>query len=255
MQAVFSIRRIIGLCLLTGICVAVGAEESSTVSNVAVQLVSGQVIKGEIVMKNDEIIVLHTPSGRTYQFPVAEVRTVESLAKTKDKPSFSSDVAARANPVAVRIQASVGGIWVPREQSGTAFGVDVAMGTRNLLNRQIFLGGSVSYRGAVIRQNLHFIPVQLVASVPCMPSSKHSPEVGVSVGYGFSAGSSQGGVCCGVDVAWRYCFNQHSALLLGLNTFFQQTSAEVEEMVDERRYAYSAGRGLVALNVKLALQF
>ncbi len=255
MQAVFSIRRMIGLCLLTGICAAVGAEEPPTMPEVAVRLASGQVIKGEIMMRNDEIIVLHTPSGKTYQFPVTEVQAVESVAKTKDKTSLASSATVPTNPVAVRVQAAAGGIWIPGERSGATFGIDVAVGTRNLLNRRIFLGGSVGYRGAVIHQTLHFIPVQLMASVPCMPASKHSPEVGVSVGYGFSAGPSKGGVCCGVDVAWRYCCSPRTALLLGLNTSFQQTTVEIEETVDERQYTYSAGRGLVALNVKLALQF
>lgn len=221
-----------------------------------VVLQSGQTMQGEIVMQNDEVILLRDADGRRYQFLQSEVQSIQADSVVSSAPLSTSDT--QHSKVSLRLDVAGGALFVPSYNTGGFFSADLAIGTRNLANRRIFLGGSIGYQFAnspVHRFTNHFIPLMAVVSVPLM-DGKHAPEIGAGIGYGFAVKSPQkGGMTAQLDLSWRYQYSASSALLLGVRTRFQQAKVDYTEVIDGKEYNSPQGRCFVSVGVHLSLLF
>lgn len=226
-----------------------------------VVLQSGQTMQGEIVMQNDEVILLRDAGGHRYQFLQSEVQSIQADSVLSSAPLSTSDT--QHSKVSLRLDVAGGALFVPSYNTGGFFSADLAIGTRNLANRRIFLGGSIGYQFTnssvatpVAHQSInHFIPLMAVVSVP-LTEGKHAPEIGAGIGYGFAVKSPQkGGMTAQLDLSWRYQYSASSALLLGVRTRFQQAKVDYTEVIDEKEYNSTQGRCFVSVGVHLSLLF
>ena len=223
-----------------------------------VVLTTGRTVDGTIVIENDEVIIIRDADGRRYQFPRSDVQEVTKGEEKDETPVQQEQEKERKDEgigkVALRLDAGVAALCVPSERWGEAFGIDLQIGSRNLLDSRVFIGGSVGYMGALTNKLYSFIPLQLIFSVPLM-EGKHAPEIGFGLGYGFAVRQPAGGLAARIDFGYRYQFSKKSALLVGLQTRFQQARIDVVETVAGNDYTNCVGRSFVTLGLRLGLQF
>ncbi|MCQ2342457.1 MAG: hypothetical protein MJZ75_03055 [Paludibacteraceae bacterium] len=220
-----------------------------------VTLHSGQVIRGQVQVCNDEIVLVRDSEGRRFQFLRSAVSSIEEDSMPVDTVVTVVAVEGKSK-AALRLDMSGGALFVPSVNNGGYGAIDLQIGTRQIGNRHIFIGGSVGYHAAVLPHQLNnFLPLAVVVSVPLI-EQRHAPELGAAIGYAFALKQPvQGGMMAKVDLSWRYNYSESSALLLGVQARFQQAQMEVVEEVNGQEYTSSLGRNMVSLGLRLALIF
>ncbi len=223
-----------------------------------ITLRSGKVVTGSVILQNEDVIVLKDATGARFQFPMADVEKVEESTEEEVAAAAPEKEEESVPKVALRICLTGGGSAVPdRHQQPTMggnFGAEVQIGSRNLMNKRVFVGGSIGYSGIFAGQTYSLIPLKAIASVP-LTDGRHAPEVGMNIGYAFGTGPVRGGLTGGAEVSWRYQINQKLAFLLGVHTRFTQVTIPVEEIVNTQIYINNVGRTIVCFGLTSAIQF
>lgn len=219
-----------------------------------VTLRSGEKKVGTILMQNEQVLLLRDASGARFQYPLSEV-----LAITEDEvPEVQEEVAAvrqSSKHVSVSLQLAGGGAFVPSGRSGGVLGVDLAIGSYRIKDRPFFLGGTVGFRTVFLGDDYTLIPIRLKAEMPIL-EGKHTPLVGLAVGYGIATGKHmRGGLNAGVDAGWQYRFRPGKALALTAYCEFQNVKMPVVDTYVEHRYESNALRSLLSTGVRASLYF
>ena len=221
-----------------------------------VVLHSGQQIKGEILLNNDEVIIVRKKDGLRYQIPKAEVQSIynETIRKST---ADTTNVATKK--VAIRLTATGGLAYIPHQGWGGMTEENLMIGTYNLLDKQIFLGGSVGFRGVFRGINQYtWIPLQIITYLPIstIPTTKHRPLIGASFGYAFSTNKqADGGLCAGIECGYWCRINNRSSLSIALTTQWQQTRIDVIETIQQVEYTNRIGCNLIGIGLKANIQF
>ncbi len=207
-------------------------------------------------MQNDDVVLIRDRDGRRYQYPMSEVSDIQ-----QDSTILQDTVVVDETPVnttgkvALRLDMAGGGVFVPAMTNGGGGAVDLQIGTRNLANRRVFVGGGVGYMFARTDRSCHFIPLTAVFSMPLM-EGRHAPELGAALGYAFAVKQPDGGgMMAKLDFSWRYQYSESSALLVGVQVRFQQAKMQYEEQVNDNTYSSTLGKNIVLVGLRLALVF
>ena len=237
------------VCLWLGVVLSLQAE--------VVLLRSGQVIKGEILLNNEEVVILRQKDGLRYQYPQTEV--VSITEDSQIVADIDTTAVERAKVVDVGLSVYGGAAFVPHKGIGGTTDVQAMVGSHNLLNQRIFLGGSFGYRGVFVGEDTYsWIPVQLVLQTPIAISGsiEHKPLIGACFGYAFALNKEyQGGLCAGLDVGMLFCLNDRSSLSLSLTAQWQQAHIHVVETINKVEYTNFVGCNIVGLGIKFGLRF
>lgn len=240
------------ICLFLLLVCLPWVESSAEVVTLVLQ--TGKTMSGELVMENEQVIVIQDTQGRRFQYPMTEIGSVQR-GKIDEVKEEEEVISYGAGKVATRLNVGLGAVTAAHGVWGTDVMTELQIGTRNLASRRIFLGGSIGYHGVLLpEQKYHYIPLQVVVSVPLL-TGKHAPELGMGIGYGFSAHHTRGGICADVQVGYRYAFSSRGALLLSAYTRFQQDCVPVVEEVENKQYTNMVGRNMVSMGLRLGLQF
>lgn len=223
-----------------------------------VVLRSGQSVKGEILLNNEEVIILRKKDGSRYQYPKQEVVEI----RTEKAPTISTSKTASITPskaVDIRAQVQAGAAYVPYIGWGGNFQFDAALGTHQIQGKDIFLGGSIGYHTLFgLQETYSWIPLQLVAqwAIPLSRNTPHHPIVAASIGYGFATKKRWGGgICTGIDIGWGYRINQHSSLAVTATAQWQQTHITIDEVINHIPYTNTIGCPILCLGAKIGIQF
>lgn len=220
-------------------------------------LESGAHVEGEILLQNEEVVIIKKKDGTRYQYPRNEIRTIQQ--------ELSSDIAISTKTkqqqqikksVAIRVQAHGGAVYLPQKGWGGQIGADLVIGTKNIRNTPILLGGSIGYRGKLFSgNNYSFIPLQAVVSMP-LTIHQHAPHIGMSIGYGFSTSkTTNGGICLGVSTGWTYRINSNTSILLSCYADWQQTQTEIIETLNGEDYTNFVGNYFITIGSMITIQF
>lgn len=238
---------------LCWLCLFLALSVSAT-EYVTLTLQGGMTFSGELLAENDEVVVLRDKQGRRFQYMKSEVAMLSRLSQA---PAATEEetTATRTGKVAARLQVAAGAATLPHSWWGTDVAADFMLGTRTLADRPCFLGGSIGYHGVFLpEQRYHYVPIQLVLSMPLV-EGKHAPELGLSVGYGISANTTQGGLCAAANIGYRYTFAPRGALLLSAYLRFQQDRLTIQESLEGKLYNKQVGSGILGMGINMALQF
>ena len=229
---------------------------ASTYAEVVV-LRSGQQIKGEILINNDEVVILRKNDGTRYQYPKQEILRIEAESNTITTEEEVTETVVHNKNVAIRFAASAGTSYIRQEGWGGSTSLDLMIGTHNLANQGIFLGGSIGYNAAFINEkDYSWITLQGAVQVPFATESRHSPIVGYNLGYSFATKKHWGGgLCTGIDLGWCYTFNQESSLSITANAQWQQTRINIKEDINNIYYDNTIHCPILRLGVKVGIQF
>ena len=202
---------------------------------------SGQKLTGEIILQNDQIVVVKTQQGQRFQFPMNEVK---NISVQDDEPVGKDDVSESYNssvrPVSMRLSVFGGGCFAGKAAGGMA-AADVAVGTRIIKGKRMFIGGSVGYLGCFADGSVHFLPVQAAFSAP-LTSHRHAPEFGLSLGYGVGLKAkgmphAYGGITGGVHALWRWQITPSTALMAGVAVRFLQSKITTTETIQGEQFS------------------
>ncbi len=244
-------KKIASLLLLLLLCVTPFRAEVIT-------LRSGKVLRGAIILRNDEVLILRDQNGARFQYPAAEIVSVEDEATEAEAPAEAKPVVekkASQSRVALRLTLNGGGAIVPGYNTGGGVGADLWIGSRRIGDKRVFLGGGVGVQTALLSdRNGIYIPLQVVMSMP-LTDGKHAPEIGLGIGYGFTTHHTKGGLAAHLALSWRYQFAEKTALLLGARAAFQADEFTVTETLDDVAYSGSLGRSIVHVGLNLGIEF
>ncbi len=238
-------KRILHILLLLILSCPIFAE--------VVTLRSGQTVRGEILLQNDEVIIIRSSNGMRHQYPTSEV---VSIRDNEVLVEASSTQTPTTRPVNIALQVHGGVLYVPELGVGGQFGTDFMIGSHAIQGKRMFLGGSIGYRAKVIGSTTYsFIPLLAHIHMP-LTEQKNAPLLGMSIGYGFAANKNdQGGICIGANVGGNYLINHQASLQYGIFAEWQQAQTDVIQYIDNTPYTNHMGCNFLAIGVKLAVLF
>ena len=243
-------KRLLHLWILLTICLI------STQAEVVV-LRSGQQIKGEILLNNDEVVILRQKNGLRYQYPKIEVVAIQEEMEETTTEENSNII--RQKNIAIRAAIAGGTTYMPHIGWGGTMEAHLMMGTQRIFGQPFFLGGSTGYRGVFYSDNNYlWIPLQLVLQYPIAYRSTmhHRPFLGASFGYSFATNKQWGGgLCTGIDFGWWYQINTISNLSISLTAQWQQTQIYIKETINCIDYTNHIGCNLLSIGIKVGIQF
>ena len=219
-----------------------------------VTLRSGQIVRGEILLQNDEVIIIRASNGMRHQYPTSEVMSIRDNATVEPHQPTTTNSSLR--PINIALQVHGGVIYVPELGVGGQFGTDFMIGSRAIQGKRMFLGGSIGYRAKVIGSTTYsFIPLLAHIHMP-LTEQQHAPLLGMSIGYGFAANKNeQGGICIGANIGGNYLINQQTSLQYGIFAEWQQAQTDVIQYINNNPYTNHMGCNFLAIGVKLAVLF
>lgn len=248
------IRHILPFLLLLLLPMAAGAT--------VVVLKSGQQVRGDILFQNEQVIVVKTANGSRFQYLQSDVQQVlddeEAAPAAEEKKE-----AAKAKKVAVGLQLGGGmsaltGSAVDGRQNmlGGNVEANLEIGTADLLQRRIFLGGATGYHlRSIGGHTCSFIPLQVRMEAPLM-QGKHAPLLGIGAGYGISASKGiKGGFYADINFGWRCQLNDKHAMLLALYSNMQQVRFNtLDEAIGNSSFAKENASGAIfSLGIKFGI--
>ena len=219
---------------------------------------SGKTIKGDILLSNDEVVIVRQKDGSRFQIPTAEVLRIATSDSSAENTDGATSTKISAKEVAIRMVAGGGAAYLPYHGWGGAVQVDVMMGSHNLLNKQIFLGGSIGYHGAFVADRSYsWIPLQFVAQVPVLlPENRLCPTLGANIGYAFATNKEWGsGMCAGVNIGGRYTISAKSSMTIAIKAQWLQTRIDITETIQGVDYQNYMGVPQLTLGASIGIQF
>lgn len=217
---------------------------------------SGKTIEGEILLQNDDVVIIQIQDGSRYQYPTSDVNEIRKVVPEKELTTPENKVSPKGKKASLRIELSEGAAYIPAVGFGEYTDIGIQIGSHQIMNRRVFVGGGIGFRATVIdRHSYLFLPLQVTASIP-FTASTHAPFVGMTLGYGFALkGAAQGGITAGVRIGWLYNINNQMSLTLGADVGWQQARISVSEEIEANTYTYKTDKNIVTFGIQLGLQF
>lgn len=247
-------------------------------------LKNGRHVSGEVIMRNEKVVILQAENGQRFQISVDEIVPAEPrdnadyterLASDKDGLQTDRKGVEKANgdkadgnQRKAMIRFEIGG-GAARDggqkiEGGNRWGgsmvADVYFGSRTIKGKEIFIGGGLGYTGlffpkdpASAQTSYSFLPITAVLRWTLM-DKKHAPYVGFQAGYGVALNKAYaGGVNAGFDVGYRYKSPKKASVGLGLYVRMQQANMTAAETIDGTNYTSKGWRTLLLSGVKLTV--
>lgn len=244
-------KRMLTLILLLGVCLCVRALSVVTLRN-------GQVVRGDVVVHNEEVLIIKNNEGARFQYPASEVVSVEEVEE-EVVPQEQEQVVERK--VSFILSLIGGGTIIPQEGGGGHIGGELMVGSRQIAERSVFIGGGLGVHGLFANgKGYTFLPLQAALKIPFI-EGKHAPYLGAAIGYGFGVSKNcKGGIFTGGEVGYRYSIKKNAALYLSARVQFQQAQITAQETITdedgtESVFVNQAGRSFVTVGVSAAISF
>lgn len=219
---------------------------------------TGARVKGEILFRNEEVVIIRNAEGARFQYPRAEVQEILMVDPVEEEvvAEEKKDEIGTSKKASVALELGGGAACIPNSAVGGCFSVDFLVGSHHIGSRHIFLGAGLGYHGMFIgEERFNFLPIQLALRLPLL-EQKHAPVFGMSLGYGIALSKDyKGGIYAGLDFGYRYQINEKTALAVVASAQFQQAKIGATEIVDGNTFTNFTGRYLVSPELKLVLLF
>ena len=223
---------------------------------------SGREVTGEIVLRNEEVVILKDSRGSRFQYPMSDVQEIVELRE--DEPEQVQQQDGKTSKSLSNVKRTsmgfhvAGGLVSMSGQTGGAIAADFRLGANNVAQKQIFVGGLVGYRGLLLDGKvLSVLPIDVVMELPLMDGA-HVPMLGANIGYGVGLGNGlRGGVNAGLTFGYRYHFSRTGAFHIGVEAEVQQfASAPMSiTVVPGQTFVSTEGRTAVLAMVSLGILF
>jgi hypothetical protein len=226
-----------------------------------ITLKTGEVYTGEIVLKNDDIVMLKTDNGTRFQFPLSEIRIIEkeNLTVNPKNDTISINPTQTNQNVSGVLELS-GGISSAKFSFDPSFSSQASLifGNKSILGQQTFLGIGVGINSSYITSNsstISFLPVFLRWQTT-LTKNRTAPFVGVDAGYSFAMNDDfGGGPFAKISVGITHKLNYKTSLIFGFYGSVNSISANLIETNSLGTFGYYAQTSLISYGAKMAFQF
>lgn len=237
-----------------------------------ITLKTGKVIQGTVLFENDDVLVIKDATGARFQYPKSDIatRTNDGEAQTSateiEDQATNMQTTGSAKQLSLALELAGGAAILPGKSAGGLLSADLLICSHHIGAKRVMVGGLVGYHGMlkVGETTYSFLPIAAAVRYPIL-DGKHSPMIGVAIGYGVGLSKEYlGGIFTSVDVAYRYEVNNKSSLYVGLNFQFQQAKIPTTETItvtneDETQQSYdfrdTQGRSFLIPAVKFGIAF
>ena len=231
---------------------------SVLVSQAAViTLTSGKKIVGEVLINNADVVIVRDNEGARFQYPAAEVVSVveDETSEEEETPQQEEKKTQGGKKVTFLLDWGGGGAFVPHDDNGGFFGGELLIGSRYIGQKSIFLGGGLNVECMFMPNATYvFLPLEVALKVPFL-EGKHSPFVGVNLGYGFGVKNCKGGIYTSAEVGWRYVINPRANMYVSLRVQFQQATVTGTTTIDQTTFNDNSGRNFVIFGSQFGISF
>ena len=231
---------------------------SVLVSQAAViTLTSGKKIVGEVLINNADVVIVRDNEGARFQYPAAEVVSVveDETSEEQETPQQEEKKSQGGKKVTFLLDWGGGGAFVPHDDNGGFFGGELLIGSRYIGQKSIFLGGGLNVECMFMPNATYvFLPLEVALKVPFL-EGKHSPFVGVNLGYGFGVKNCKGGIYTSAEVGWRYVINPRANMYVSLRVQFQQATVTGTTTIDQITFNDNSGRNFVIFGSQFGISF
>lgn len=224
-----------------------------------ITLNTGEVFIGEILVRNNELIMLKTIDGGRYQFQLSEIKIVEKeLIPVKSNINTKESIPSTVNFSGVF--EFLGGVSTAKNCFNTSPNAQLSLifGNKNLFNKNLFLGLGVGINNTIVSPNsssMAFLPV-FIRLQSTVNKARTSPFFGMDAGYAFALTQSyDGGFLVKVTAGISHKISYKSYLTLGIYAGVNSISGNLIESNDLGIFRYYGNTNMNTFGVKIGLQF
>ncbi|MDR2854229.1 MAG: hypothetical protein LBV31_02860 [Prevotellaceae bacterium] len=214
---------------------------AQTADNEKVTLKNGTVYVGKITLRNESVLMLQTKDGLRYQFPIADVKSVETL---EDETSSVSNTVAVAEALRsdFGIMLSASGNVFPKNAAFATSGsaaADIALGVKNINGNNLFLGLGAAYNN-IFTQPENVYVLQFFGRLhKVFGTQRIAPFAAADLGYAYIANENwDNGMFIRAAGGISLQLSAEKRLFFGLNVSVQGCSTVLNESANAVVYSY-----------------
>lgn len=230
--------------------------QTATSKDRAILLQSGKVVYGTILFQSNEVVIIKTPEGDRFQYPISDIAEIKPWDNTADPP-LEPSVPKEASPVAMQLSLFGGATYLSTMEWAPSMQASLMVGTRSLMDK-LLLGGTIGLSAAFAEQTTYaFLPLSLHAATNRF-DKKTAPYFALDLGYGFSlANRVKGGLYCKLGVGTQFRLTPKSSLRLSAQASLQQAKTDNRITVGDppQNITYYGDFTLLQLGVGVAILF
>ena len=221
-----------------------------------ITLKGGKKVYGEVLMQNADVVIVRDNTGARFQYPSSEVLSVEDESAQEEEVVVEEEKKKpQGKKMTFLLDVGGGGAFVPHDKNGGFFGGELLIGSRYIGQKELFLGGGLNVECMFMPNSTYvFLPLEVAVKVPFL-EGKHSPFVGVNLGYGFGVKNCKGGIYTSAEVGWRYIINPRANMYVSLRVQFQQASVAAATTIGETAFNDYSGRNFIIFGSQFGISF
>ncbi|MBN2766800.1 MAG: hypothetical protein JXR27_10550 [Paludibacteraceae bacterium] len=222
-----------------------------------VTLKSGKSYIGEILLRNDEVLVLKMIDGTRFQFRISEVEAIsEAKANEAVEPAEADD---SDHILTGMVDVNVGVAHARFKSNASAFtGAGISFGTDRFADETVFWGIGVGYLAFSLAQSddaVGFIPVFFRAR-KVFNRNIVSPMLMFDAGYAFSTENTyEGGVYTKLNFGMLRRLNYKTSFFAALYAGVAGYGGQLTEQTNQGSFNFVGKTAFVAAGVTLGFQF
>lgn len=249
--------KILLIALVVTFLTPFSAFSQNTVSE-RVVLKSGKSYTGEIILRNEEVLILKLSDGTRFQFSIQDIEQIEAVSSSEE-PQTEQDEKEPEHILSGIIELS-GGVTaaqykttaVPFTSAGITFGSD------QFGDGTFFMGLGAAFHSAFLpapETAISFIPVYLKGR-KIFKRSITSPYISLDLGYAFAAQKDySGGIYSKINLGIQKRLSYKTSFFAGVYAGATGFGGELTEQLNNNTYTFSGKTAFVSGGLSLGLQF
>ena len=225
--------------------------------NEKIVLESGKSYTGEIVFRNDEVIILKLNDGTRFQFTTNDIQKIEPI--TADNTQKSNNDNQKELIFSGIIELTGGVAAAHYKTSGVMFSsASIAFGSDNFGNGTFFLGVGTSIFSAYLstpETTLSFIPLYIKGR-KIFRRSIVSPYLAMDMGYAFvSAKDFEGGIYSKINIGIQRRITYKTSIFGGAHLGVTGFGGNLTEQNANGSFTYYGKTAFVSGGLSMGIQF
>ena len=252
---------VITVSFLFGFLFDISAQEIVTDKII---LKTGEIYFGEILVKDNEIVLIKTLNGARFQFPLTSVKSIEKeynkTAVTSSEDSLQKTNDLSTNQFCIMLDLS-GGISSAKYSYGWSPGSEVSMslGVKKMFKETLFAGLGIAYDFVSVSSTpemISFIPVFVRLQSNNLKKYRTAPYLSLDAGYAFSTNAGfGGGTFAKFSTGIIHKITYKIAVFGGLYVRVQGFTGKLTETIYDKKVIYNGNSSLNDFGAKAGVQF
>jgi hypothetical protein len=252
---------VITVSFLLGFIFNIAAQEIATDKII---LKTGEIYFGEILVRDSEIVLIKTPKGERFQFPLTSVKSIEKdfnksgVTHTEDSLQNSTDFLSDQFCIMFDLSGRISSgkynyVWSPGSE------ISISAGVKKMFNETLFAGLGIAYNFASVSSTseiISFIPVFVRLQSNNLRKYRTAPYLSLDTGYAFSTNTTYGGgTFAKFSTGVIYKITYKMAAFGGLYARVQGFSGILTETISDKKVTYKGNSSIYDFGAKVGIQF